>query len=90
MKSVQLSDLGALAENVRKGETIDVIDGERVVAKVLPLDEARLEAHMQDLAQRGLARLGSGRPLPEEFFTRPLPKASVSVLEQLLSDRDEE
>src|SRR5258705_5440950 len=69
MKRVQLSELGALAEDVRKGETIDVIDGERVVAKVLPLDEARLEAQIQDLARRGLARLVSGRSLPEDFFT---------------------
>ena len=26
-------------------------------------------------------------PFPDDFFTRPLPKAKASVLEQLLEDR---
>jgi hypothetical protein len=27
------------------------------------------------------------KPLPEDFFTRPLPRADASVLDQLLEDR---
>ena len=36
MKTVQLSELGAVAEDVRNGETVEVRDGETVVAKVVP------------------------------------------------------
>jgi antitoxin (DNA-binding transcriptional repressor) of toxin-antitoxin stability system len=90
MKSLQLSEVGALAEDVRNGETVELRDGERVVAKVLPLDDARLDAHIHDLARRGLARAGSGQSLPDDFYTQPLPKADLSVLEQLLRDRDED
>ena len=90
MKSVQLSELGPLAEDVRKGETVEVRDGERVVATVVPLYQAELEARVQELAAQGLVRLGSGEPFPEDFFTRPLPKADRSVLEQLLADREED
>ncbi|HEX7152120.1 MAG TPA: hypothetical protein VF618_11595 [Thermoanaerobaculia bacterium] len=39
MSSVQLSELGALAERVRNGETVEIRDGEKVVAKVVPEKE---------------------------------------------------
>ena len=90
MKSVQLSELGAIADDVRNGETIEVRDGGRVVATLLPLRQAQLEQRVQDLAELGLLRLDSGEPWPEDFFTRPLPKAQGSVLEQLLADRNED
>lgn len=90
VKSVQLSELGPVADDVRKGERVEVRDGERVIAAVVPLHQAELEARVQQLAAQGLVRLGSNEPLPEDFFTRPLPKAERSVLEQLLTDREEE
>ncbi len=90
MKSVQLSELGAVAEDVRKGETVEVRDGERVVATLTPLNQARLEARVRELAAQGLVRIGSGEPFPAEFFTKALPKSDGSVLEQLLADRDED
>lgn len=90
MKSVQLSQLGPVAEDVLKGESVEVRDGERVIATVIPLHQAQLEARVQELAAQGLVRLGSNEPLPEDFFTRPLPRAERSVLEQLLADREED
>jgi hypothetical protein len=57
---------------------------------VLPIDQSELEARVQELAAQGLVRLGSDEPLPEDFFTRPLPKAERSVLELLLADREED
>jgi antitoxin (DNA-binding transcriptional repressor) of toxin-antitoxin stability system len=90
MKSVQLSELGVVAEDVRNGETVEVRDGNRLVATLVPLHQAQLEQRAQDLAALGLVRLGSGEPWPEDFFTRPLPKGSGSVLEQLLTDRNED
>jgi len=90
MKSVQLSELGPVAKDVKNGETVEVRDGNRIVATLVPLHQARLEERVQQLAAQGLVRLGSGEPWPEDFFTRPLPKADGSVLEQLLADRDED
>jgi antitoxin (DNA-binding transcriptional repressor) of toxin-antitoxin stability system len=90
MKSVQLSELGVVAEDVRNGKTVEVRDGNRLVATLVPLHQAQLEQRVQDLAALGLVRLGSGEPWPEDFFTRPLPKAQGSVLEQLLADRSED
>jgi antitoxin (DNA-binding transcriptional repressor) of toxin-antitoxin stability system len=90
MKTVQLSELGPVAENVRRGETVEIRDGDQVVAKVVPLDQAWLEARVQQLAAQGLVRLGSREPFPEDFSTRALPKAEESALEQLLADREED
>jgi antitoxin (DNA-binding transcriptional repressor) of toxin-antitoxin stability system len=90
MKSVQLSELGPVAEDVRRGERVEVRDGERIIAAVVPIHQAALETRVQELAAQGLVRLGSSEPLPEDFFTRPLPKAERSVLEQLLADREED
>jgi antitoxin (DNA-binding transcriptional repressor) of toxin-antitoxin stability system len=86
MKSVQLSELGPLAEDVKKGEAVEVRDGNRVVATLVPLHQKRLE----EVASQGLITLGSDEPWPADFFTRPLPKADGSVLQQLLADRDED
>ncbi|MGZ8779527.1 MAG: hypothetical protein ACXW31_06350 [Thermoanaerobaculia bacterium] len=90
MKSVQLSELGPVAEDVRRGETVEVRDGERVVGTLSPLQQADLEARVQELAAQGLVRLGSGKPFPDDFFTRPLPGAGAGVLDQLLRDREDD
>ena len=87
MKTVQLSELGAVAEDVRNGETVEIRDGETVVAKVVPFLRLTVEERLAELEKEGLVRPGSGEPLPDDFFTRPLPKAGASVLDQLLDDR---
>jgi hypothetical protein len=85
MKTVQLSELGALADEIRKGETIDLLDGEKHVGRFVP-DQAAMEAHIDRLVAEGSAWRGTGK-LPDDFLTRPLPKAEKSVLEALLEDR---
>ena len=85
MKTVQLSELGALAEDVRNGETIEVIDGERHVARLVP-DQVALKEHLDRMVAEGKATRGTGK-LPDDFLTRPLIKADKSVLEALLEDR---
>jgi antitoxin (DNA-binding transcriptional repressor) of toxin-antitoxin stability system len=87
MKSVQLSELGAVAEDVKNGETIEVRDGNRIVATLTPLRQSQLEQRVQDLVALGVLRPGSNEPWPDDFFTRPLPKSTGSVLQQLLADR---
>lgn len=86
MKSVQLCELGALAADVKNGETIEVRDGENLVAKVVPFHEQTIEERIDELARQGKVRKGTGT-LPDDFLTRPLPRAKASVLEQLLEDR---
>ena len=86
MKTVQLSELGDVAEDVRNGETVEVRDGETVVAKVVPVQKQTIEERVAELERLGKVRRGKGT-LPEWFFTEPLPKFEGSVLEQLLADR---
>jgi hypothetical protein len=49
-------------------------------------DQSALEMHFDELVRQGKAHRGTGT-FPPDFFTRPLPKAKASVLEQLLEDR---
>jgi antitoxin (DNA-binding transcriptional repressor) of toxin-antitoxin stability system len=74
MQSAQVADLkerlDEVLEAVKKGETVEIRDGEKAVAAVVPRASA-----------------GEYKPFPEDFFTRPLPKADSSVLDQLLEDR---
>lgn len=87
MKSVQLSDLGPLAQDVRNGETIELVDAGKVVAQVVPSQAMTIEEHIDELAAQGLVTKGTGK-LPDWFFTERPPKfESGSVLEQLLADR---
>jgi antitoxin (DNA-binding transcriptional repressor) of toxin-antitoxin stability system len=133
VKTLDVAELSRLPEELKSGETIELVDGGKVLATVSPvreleiprgtvpdwfftepppkfpgsvleqlgnrerlvetlssLNQAGLEARVQELAAQGLVRLGSGEPFPEEFFTGPLPKADGSVLEQLLADREED
>lgn len=88
MKTVQLSELGALAEDVRKGETIDVLDGEKHVARLVP-DQAELLEYLDRMEAEGKIFRGKGK-LPPDFFTRPRPKLEGgSLLEELLKEREE-
>lgn len=85
MKTVQLSELGALAEEIRKGERIEIVDGETHVGQFVP-DQAAWDAHIDRLVAEGKAWRGTGK-LPDDFFTRPLAKCDASVVEALLEDR---
>lgn len=87
MKSVQLSEIEAVAAEVKRGELVEIRDGETVVAKVVPIHQDIRGMRIDELAAQGKVKRGTGT-LPEWFFTVPLPKfESGSVLEQLLQDR---
>ena len=57
----------------------------------IPPGQEALYKRLDEMVAQGLAKSGQdwGKPFPEEFFTKPLPKARKSVLEALLEDRDE-
>jgi antitoxin (DNA-binding transcriptional repressor) of toxin-antitoxin stability system len=74
MRTAQVSELkdriDEVIEAVKNGETVEIQEGQRTVASLVP------QALPPEPA-----------PFPDDFFTRPLPKAKASVLEQLLEDR---
>jgi hypothetical protein len=86
VKTVQLSELGAVAEDVRKGETVEVRDGERVVATVVPTPVMTDEEWLDEMERQGKITRGTGK-LPDWFLEERPPKFDGSVLEQLLADR---
>lgn len=86
MKTLDLADVSRLPEELKDGETIELVDGGRRVATVLPETAMTVEDHIDQLIAEGKAHRGTGR-LPDDFFTRPLPKFEGSVVEQLLKDR---
>lgn len=104
MRNVQLSELkerlDEVIEAVKNGETVEILEGLTPFARFEPKtatdqssqptsDQSALEAHLDELVRQGKARRGTGT-LPDDFFTRPLPKLKGgSVLEQLLRDRKE-
>ena len=104
MRNVQRSELNErleeVIEAVKNGETVQVSEGDVPIARFVPKiatdhppqpnpDQSALEAHLDKLVREGKAHRGTGT-LPDDFFTKPLPKfEGGSVLEQLLRDRKE-
>jgi len=74
MRTAQVSELkerlDEVIEAVKNGETVEIQEGERTLASLVPQNTP-----------------SEPEPFPDDFFTRPLPKAKASVLEQLLEDR---
>ena len=87
MKTLELADLNRLPEELKSGETIELVESGKVVAQVVPARKQTIEERIDELARQGKVTKGTGK-LPDWFFTEPLPKSkSGSVLEQLLADR---
>ena len=82
--------LSAYLARVKAGEEVVVTDRGTPVAKLVPIsrsDESEVE-RMRRLAAQGLVRLPT-RPLPKDFWDRPLPEdPGDSVLRALLEDRE--
>jgi antitoxin (DNA-binding transcriptional repressor) of toxin-antitoxin stability system len=86
VKTLDIADVSRLPEELKSGEEIELRENGRIVAKVLPVEQQTPEERIDELARQGKVRKGTGT-LPDDFFTRPLPKAESSILEQLLEDR---
>lgn len=71
MKTLDLAEVSRLPEELKSGETIELVEGETTVATVVPRRDLRIP--------RGT--------VPDWFFKEPPPKFPYSVLEQLLHDR---
>jgi antitoxin (DNA-binding transcriptional repressor) of toxin-antitoxin stability system len=101
MRSAQVSELrerlDEVIEAVKNGETVEIREGEKAVAELVPSigdtalsemssDQKALEANLDELVRQGKATRGTGT-LPDDFFTRPLAESRRSVLDALLEDR---
>ena len=75
MKTLDLADVSRLPEELKGGEPIELRDGEKLIAKIIPV-EPRIE---KPVIERGT--------VPDWFFSERPPKFPGSVLEQLLHDR---
>jgi antitoxin (DNA-binding transcriptional repressor) of toxin-antitoxin stability system len=71
MKTLDLASTGRLAEELESGETIELVEAGKTVARVVPVHEPAIP--------RGT--------VPDWFFNEAPPKFPGSVLEQLLHDR---
>jgi prevent-host-death family protein len=69
---------------VTRGETVTVLDRGKPIAQITPVTAA--EDDVLRLAAEGLVRLPM-RPLPKDFWRRPLPRSTASVSKALVEDR---
>lgn len=79
-------------ERVRRGESILVLDRDRVIARIEPAGRARGESTddarwLDDLERRGVVRRG-GAPLPRGWLSRR-PKLKADLVRALLDERAE-
>jgi len=85
------NNLSALLNQVRAGETIEITDRDRPVARIVPVANTDANQRLQELARLGLVRLPIGGPLTADDF-HPIKlegKATANVVEALLEEREE-
>jgi antitoxin (DNA-binding transcriptional repressor) of toxin-antitoxin stability system len=87
VKTLELTDVGRLADELKSGEIIEIRDGDAIVAQVTPLRRQTLEERLEELAAQGKVKKGTGT-LPDWLLEERPPKFKGSVLEQLLKDRE--
>lgn len=74
MTSIQISELASLADKLRRGETIEILDGENCIATIVPRSSSE-------------RKLRKKPAVPAWFLAEAPPQFPASVLDQLLHDR---
>ncbi len=84
------NNLSRYLNEVRGGAEVVVKDRNKPIARIVPLGAPKDDqADLMELVAAGSARLPqSGDPLPRSFWTAPMPKASVDLIDLLREDRD--
>ena len=80
------NNLSALLERVRAGESITITDRGRPVARLVPVREAD-DAHLVELARRGLVRNGTAADLSPIVGVPGPTRGGGDVLAALLAER---
>jgi len=92
MKKVSISELknqlSAYLQSVRGGETVVVYDRSRPVARIDRVADGDDEDRVAQLQRTGQLAPPVD-PLPLELLRSPAPRASASVLDALLEEREE-
>jgi prevent-host-death family protein len=94
MRAVNIADLknnlSRYLNEVRRGAEVVVKDRNKPIARIVPLSaDEDYETELMELISHGSARLPrSYDPLPKSFWTEPMPKTSVDLLDLLRKDRD--
>jgi prevent-host-death family protein len=92
MKKVSISELknqlSAYLQGVRGGETIIVYDRSRPVARIDRVADEDDDDRIAQLQRDGLL-VPPLEPVPLDLLRSPAPRASSSVLEALLEEREE-
>jgi len=92
MKKVSISELknqlSAYLQSVRAGETVVVYDRSRPVARIDRVADEHDDDRIVQLQRSGVLT-PAVEPMPLELLRSPAPRASSSVLEALLEEREE-
>ena len=81
------NQLSAYLRKVAAGESVLILDRDRPVARLEPVDSTvTVDAHLARLIASGAVR-PPRRPFPLELILSPPPKAERSVLDALLEER---
>ncbi|MGH7264148.1 MAG: type II toxin-antitoxin system Phd/YefM family antitoxin [Candidatus Rokuibacteriota bacterium] len=85
------NNLSRYLDHVRSGGTVLVLDRDRPVARIVPVQAASVagddDERLARLERQGFIRRGSGG-LPDWFGKRRLPRLRGSVLGDLLRERE--
>ncbi len=84
-------NLSAYLKKVQAGETVVVLDRNRPIARIEPIEEAAdVDPRVARLIAKGVLLPAKRRPDPD-FFKKHKPiKAGASVLQALLEERNED
>ena len=82
---------------VRRGETVEILDRDVPIARVVPIappkpgaPKADEEAWLSRMEKKGILKRGTGKPLPDSFFENFPPKGEPlpsSAVEAVLDER---
>jgi prevent-host-death family protein len=83
--------LSALLTQVKAGETIEITDRDRPIARIVPIENLPWSERIDELAHLGLVRLPTGPPLvAKEVIPIQLENGGFAgVLEAVLEERSE-
>lgn len=97
MKTATISytknNLSKLLEQVKRGETVTILDRDTPVARITPIEssgDTDWDHKLEDLERRGIIRRGSGK-LADWILREapPTPRSGMSITDAVLKERDE-
>ena len=85
--------LSALLDQVKRGETITILDRTRPVARITPVEstgDVEWDRRLDDMERRGIIKRGSGK-LPDWILKEPppKPKSGFSITQAIIEEREE-